>query len=410
MGSISQYKTMSQIFQSLMLRLFQMIGAICSSVLSLKLTLLCCLRGAVIEIIIDREFNVAVRGVNDCNDANCFGKPILINKSQCGSFSEHGTGVAARDEEMNRALLCASESECDVKIGVLLLKYGADINNAEGEYGHTALMKASSKGRIDWVAMLLENGADITAADFYENTALSFAAANIHKNDMKVFLFLLKCGANIHTADITGYTTLMGASQASSVRWVEMLLKNGAYVTDREEEFNTALLCATNNSNCDLKIGRLLLDYGSDVNAADHLGDTALMRVSTHGRVDWVKMLLKHGAEVAARDRYGGTALLYAIIKKRDVNIGRLLLQYGADVNATDGEGRTALSVASACGRYQFQCCVNFQRKFPLKTCVYYFALNQCLICRPVSTLLCINLFENSQSTPGDWQLLYSSA
>eukprot|EP00474_Spongospora_subterranea_P005047 CRZ05505.1 hypothetical protein [Spongospora subterranea] len=40
--------------------------------------------GAVIEIIIDREFNVAVRGVNDCNDANCFGKPILINKSQCG--------------------------------------------------------------------------------------------------------------------------------------------------------------------------------------------------------------------------------------------------------------------------------------------------------------------------------------
>lgn len=55
-----------------------------------------------------------------------------------------------------------------------------------------------------------------------------------------------------------------------------------------------------------------LLDEGSDVNARDAGGDTALMFASMGGRLLAVKILLAHGADPLACARNGWTALHFA--------------------------------------------------------------------------------------------------
>lgn len=55
-----------------------------------------------------------------------------------------------------------------------------------------------------------------------------------------------------------------------------------------------------------------LLDEGSDPNASDAGGDTALMFGAMGGHFLVVKMLLAHGADPLARARNGWTALRFA--------------------------------------------------------------------------------------------------
>lgn len=69
-----------------------------------------------------------------------------------------------------------------------------------------------------------------------------------------------------------------------------------------------------------------LLDEGSDVNARDRDGDTALMFASFNGHFLIVKALLGHGADVHARARNGWTAL-QAAKSKFHHKIARLLEQ-----------------------------------------------------------------------------------
>lgn len=54
------------------------------------------------------------------------------------------------------------------------------------------------------------------------------------------------------------------------------------------------------------------LDEGSDVNARDGGGDTALMFAAMGGHFLVVKMLLAHGADPLLRAKNGWTALMFA--------------------------------------------------------------------------------------------------
>lgn len=54
-----------------------------------------------------------------------------------------------------------------------------------------------------------------------------------------------------------------------------------------------------------------LVEAGADVNTADHLGCTALMRAAYGGYVDLVSYLLDHGADKEAVDKEGNKAVHY---------------------------------------------------------------------------------------------------
>jgi ankyrin repeat protein len=52
-----------------------------------------------------------------------------------------------------------------------------------------------------------------------------------------------------------------------------------------------------------------LVDRGSDVNAGDKMGATALMKAAEMGRIEMVELLLSKGADLKVVDQGGTTAL-----------------------------------------------------------------------------------------------------
>ena len=96
-----------------------------------------------------------------------------------------------------------------------------------------------------------------------------------------------------------------------------------------------------------------LLRHGTNVNAADDDGRTALMLAAFNGHTDIVKILLDLGARVEARDIVGRTALLYAATGPFPQTV-ELLLENRSDPNAIDSEEHfTPLMHAAAEGHIE---------------------------------------------------------
>ncbi len=92
-----------------------------------------------------------------------------------------------------------------------------------------------------------------------------------------------------------------------------------------------------------------LLSHGSDVNAADSDGKTALMAAAENPAKDnpiVVSALLKAGANLNAVTKGGTTALMLAAQRGHPIVVD-FLISRGANVNARDAKGRRALEYAA---------------------------------------------------------------
>ena len=94
---------------------------------------------------------------------------------------------------------------------------------------------------------------------------------------------------------------------------------------------------------------RRVISEGFDVNVANTVGLTALMRSSREGHEGIVAILIENGAVVDQATANGWTALMYAAFYNR-VEIATLLLNNGADVDKANNEGDTALSLSCQAG------------------------------------------------------------
>jgi uncharacterized protein len=97
-----------------------------------------------------------------------------------------------------------------------------------------------------------------------------------------------------------------------------------------------------------------LLAAGSDIDARDRHGQTALMRAARHGHCQMVEWLIERGAARNHTAKYGLSALMLAVIIGH-IDVVRKLTDAGADLNlkGTGAPGfasRTALDLAVARG------------------------------------------------------------
>ncbi len=81
----------------------------------------------------------------------------------------------------------------------------------------------------------------------------------------------------MNSANVDSNSALTVAAMSGNLRMVEILLRNGANVNAKNNEWDTPLMKAADIGHYDT--AKLLLNSGSDVNTSNKYGNTALMKL-----------------------------------------------------------------------------------------------------------------------------------
>lgn len=250
------------------------------------------------------------------------------------------------------------------------LSYGKSVSELTETGGSTALIFAARVGDTDSAALLIAGGANPneTAAD--DTTALAIAALS---GQTAVAKFLLRKDANpnagagytaLAAASMRGDAELVKALLASGAR-TDIPLASGTTVRRTGPDY--ALPAALRGATPYLisaKYGwgdvmRILAAAGADPRAALKDGTTPLMAAASADRVavhetygalpasdlralDAVKAALDLGSDVNATDSNGETALHIATARGYN-SVIELLVKSGADIEAKNKRGQTPL-------------------------------------------------------------------
>ena len=245
-------------------------------------------------------------------------------------------------------------------IGALVLASAGLGPALSQDAAHNALPDLVQAGDRAAALALIDDGADVNAAQANATTALHWAAYN---GDVDLATRLIEAGADADVTNVYGATPLGEAVNVANTALVALLLDAGADPNAPNAEGQTALMLATRTGVP--PIAELLVAHGADVNAQEAWkGQTALMWAAADNQVEMVAFLLDQGAAVDVRAEAndwgrqvtsepraqyrptgGMTALLYA------ARVGCLecvaaMLDAGAEIDLPNPDGVTPLMAA----------------------------------------------------------------
>ena len=94
--------------------------------------------------------------------------------------------------------------------------------------------------------------------------------------DIETVEKLISEGVSVNAENKSGSYALNAAAYKNDHKLIKLLLDNGADVDSRNRGLDTPLICATKYSSGNEVTVKMLLEAGSDVNAVDEDGNTAL--------------------------------------------------------------------------------------------------------------------------------------
>lgn len=231
----------------------------------------------------------------------------------------------------------------------LLLDRGANIEarDMNGEK-RTALLEAAVYGQEEMIRFLLKRGANIGAVDDEGMGALHWAVTSGHA---VVDLTLRELGVeHIWKLDEWLRKDVWQLADDRARRTVMALLENGANADAREETGDTPLHVAVNSAteeDKDVVFTTFKLVCGTNINATNNEGETALHVAAVLGVKAAVKFLLTKDIDIEARNSQSQTALHNAVLAEcSSYETVKLLLENGADTGARDIGGETAIHYA----------------------------------------------------------------
>ena len=231
--------------------------------------------------------------------------------------------------------------------------------NARGPEGSTPFMYAVLYMDAGTLGRLLKLGADPNAHNDVNATALMWAASDLRKTRL-----LVRHGADVN-ARSDDYRTplLIAARHPGGAPIVKLLLDHGANPNPNSKPLGESSPLLEALTAGDDRIAELLLRRGADAKAAADMGLTlavmmnctkslellaasitsndvytvALQNTAVFGDLKALRLMLEHGADVNAFDPTGRTPLMYAVISDLlPLEAVKLLVEHGADVNATN--------------------------------------------------------------------------
>lgn len=260
----------------------------------------------------------------------------------------------------------------------LLLKAGADPDVQDKMDMATPLIDAARFDCRDSAKMLLDVGVNRNARDAELRTPLHIAAFTGNTDFVRL---LLEAGADFECLDKLSQSPLVVALKRGYPKIAGLLFKQGAKLDGVDADGgNLFHAAAEDNDNAEFLAELRRTAPKLDINAADHSGDTPLMRAVKAGRERMATAFLLEGADTGLANKDGDTPLAvairklhmdaaYEIIKLRPDEAGRplpsgempihlaaahystrladILFQAGADINMRDDKNKdTPLHIA----------------------------------------------------------------
>ena len=102
----------------------------------------------------------------------------------------------------------------------------------------------------------------------------------------------------------------LAAARSGDVAQVQSLLAGGSDVNARDDSGNTALHYTAAFGYTEM--AQILVDAGADVDAPGRIANTPLHLASQEGHSDIAAILIDRGADLNAENEFGGTALAFA--------------------------------------------------------------------------------------------------
>jgi ankyrin repeat protein len=244
-----------------------------------------------------------------------------------------GADIAARSKAGFTPLMFAAQ-QGDTDSARILLAAGASPNEVMPRTGLTPLLLASAMGRAKVAALLLDHSADPDAVAASGFSALHYAARRRGAAAVTIIAALIKHGAkpNVRLNQkkpsetpngvvLQGATPLALAADINNIESVKALIDGGADPLIPTTLGTTPLMLAAgagtdvvrSRSPAERTVAiatvKLLVEHGSDVNAAGQFGWTALHSATYQGLNDVIAFLVGKGAKLDVKDGFGQTPL-----------------------------------------------------------------------------------------------------
>lgn len=248
----------------------------------------------------------------------------------------------------DNALHIAISAGASEMITALLDHRGCDVN-ATDEDGQTALHIAVRGMGATMVQLLLDKGADSGIVDKRGRTALLLAVKQRSAHAFGITKTLLEKGSDPTVRDHLGQPTLHLAVIHGTPDLMKIILSYGSEVDAPDDIGSTPLMLVAcwHRSDCITK-AQQLIESGANVNATNDMGIAPLMSASRYGRLEMVQLLIERGAGVQSRNKFGRTALHMALSRTTAMQqeIISILINAHIDVEAKDDDGRSPLGIA----------------------------------------------------------------
>jgi ankyrin repeat protein len=233
------------------------------------------------------------------------------------------------------------------------------IVNTENSDGDSPLYIAVQEENMDIAKYLIDNGADVNHINTREVWSILHLAC--HLKNLEMVKLLLDNDADIELTTNTGATPLYlicetGAHSEVTFDIIYDLLEaaeelgvEDEYINKKEEHGYFPLYIACKEGDND--IVELLLKRGANIEEKNEQGQTALMiaiqKNHEKSHLEVIKTLLKAGADLLYTDNTGHTALDWAQ-ESNDDDVIRLLIQYAPSTSSSTSTSTSSRSSTSS--------------------------------------------------------------
>ncbi|KAI7913393.1 hypothetical protein M0657_010044 [Pyricularia oryzae] len=183
----------------------------------------------------------------------------------------------------------------------ILIENGADVDKPDAT-GNTALHIAVKDGYEDIVALLLSSGANIDKP-LHSWTPLLFASRECHYGCYaRIAELLVNNGADVKAADYHGRTALHWAAQWGQCLLAEGLVQKGALIDAQDRWGMTPLIwaSASERTRIETSVINLLLANNANANIETKEGYRPIHLAALAGDLKCLDQLLRHGADPEA--------------------------------------------------------------------------------------------------------------